>query len=305
MTQLDADGGTEMAGAIELALGNQPEQPRGSLRQVVFITDGAVGNEDALFRQISSTLGASRLFTVGIGSAPNSYFMRKAAQFGRGTFTYIGATSEVAGKMSELFTQLQSPVLRDIKVDWPGTATMYPQTVPDLYQGQPLVVTARLDRPVGYRDSGVRISGSRRDGEWKQLLRLNSGDSAQHAGVGTLWARARIAALEDRLIAEGETDDVRSAIVDVALLHRLVSRYTSFVAVDKTPVRPADSNLRTRQVPNARPAGQADQPFAYPQTATRACSACKQALLCLALAAQVWWLRRRDLRRRAVAGAQA
>ena len=79
---------TEMASAIRAALEGQPELPENTLRQVVFITDGSVGNEDALFKLISDHLGPSRLFTVGIGSAPNSYFMRKAAQFGRGTFTY-------------------------------------------------------------------------------------------------------------------------------------------------------------------------------------------------------------------------
>ena len=65
------------------------------LRQVVFLTDGAVGNEDEILRLIRERLGDRRLFTVGIGPAPNTFFMRKAAQFGRGTFTFIGDVREV------------------------------------------------------------------------------------------------------------------------------------------------------------------------------------------------------------------
>ena len=85
---LQADGGTRMMPALELALAQGPRA--GRLRQVVFMTDGAVGNEEALFSFISQHLGDNRLFTVGIGSAPNAHFMNRAAKFGRGTFTYIG-----------------------------------------------------------------------------------------------------------------------------------------------------------------------------------------------------------------------
>src|SRR4030095_12455289 len=71
-------GGTEMQPALEAALAGAA--PAGILRQVVFMTDGAVGNEEALLGSIAANLGNSRLFTVGIGSAPNAFFMRKAAQ---------------------------------------------------------------------------------------------------------------------------------------------------------------------------------------------------------------------------------
>ena len=85
------------------------------LRQVIFLTDGAVGNEERLFQAIRERLGDSRLFTIGIGSAPNSHFMREAARLGRGTFTYIGSPTEVQQKMTALFHKLESPVLADVQ----------------------------------------------------------------------------------------------------------------------------------------------------------------------------------------------
>ena len=94
---LRAEGGTEMLPAMRHALRNQPRD--GLLRQVVFLTDGAIGNEQALFDTIAERLGDSRLFTVGIGSAPNALFMRKAARFSRGTFAYIGSTQDVQVQM--------------------------------------------------------------------------------------------------------------------------------------------------------------------------------------------------------------
>jgi Ca-activated chloride channel family protein len=114
--RLGAEGGTQMLPALREALGGS--DAGGAVRQVIFITDGNVGNEAQLFSYVKQHLGESRLFTVGIGSAPNSHFMRKAARFGRGTFTHIGSPKEISAKMRELLGKLESPVLRDVRVAW-------------------------------------------------------------------------------------------------------------------------------------------------------------------------------------------
>src|SRR6185503_16658287 len=142
---LRAQGGTEMARALDLALDGR-ETP-GRIRQIVFLTDGAVGNEDYLLSMIRERLGDSRLFTVGIGSAPNSHFMTKAAQFGAGTFTYIGRIDEVKEKMSALFAKLESPVLKGLTIDWGASKGVeaWPKAVPDLYLGEPVFVLFSAD----------------------------------------------------------------------------------------------------------------------------------------------------------------
>jgi len=259
---LTIGGGTEISSALEMALRTDAEASAGLLRQVVFITDGAVGNEEALFAQIRRDLGRSRLFTVGIGSAPNSYFMRKAAEFGRGTFTYIGNLNEVTGKMSELFTRLSTPTLRDIEMEWPVDAEVFPNPVPDLYAGQPLVVTAKLD---GFKGK-LRIFGTTASSDWERSMRLRSKEHS--SGVATLWARDKIDWWDQQIALHGEGEESRQGILDIALEHQLMSRYTSFLAVEDKPSRPTGNEPKTSNVLNARPAGQGPQPFAYPQTAT-------------------------------------
>jgi Ca-activated chloride channel family protein len=86
------------------------------LRQIVFITDGQSGNEGAIFNTVEFDIDNDRFFTIGIGSAPNSYLLTKLADFGRGAFTYIGSQKEVSQKMNRLFEKLESPALTDIKV---------------------------------------------------------------------------------------------------------------------------------------------------------------------------------------------
>jgi Ca-activated chloride channel family protein len=245
---LQADGGTEMMGPLLAALEDTGEHT--PLRQVVFITDGCVGNEDALFAAIHEELGRSRLFTVGIGSAPNSHFMERAASVGRGDFTHVGTPSEVSLRMGEFFAKLENPVLADIELQWPDPdAETWPEQVPDLYAGRPVVVTARL----GTIHGELAATGIRANHSWDVRSPLSVG--AVRAGVNRLWARRKIASIIDQLARGVPEDQVRPQVVELALGHHLVSRYTSLVAVDVTPTRPLDEKMRTGAVQTNLPAG--------------------------------------------------
>lgn len=245
---LKATGGTEMASALNLAL-NSYEDP-GRVRQVIFLTDGAVGNEEQLFKLIQDKLGDSTLFTVGIGAAPNGYFMTKAAQAGRGTYTYIGKVDEVKDKMSALFAKLEAPVLKGVTLDWTATdVEQWPQRLPDLYLGEPIVVSAAADKLQG----SVLVLGFNGDQPWHAQIDL--GGAMPGEGVGVRWAREKIGALTDKLREGANENDIRAEVVDIALAHHLVSKYTSLVAVDKTPARPADAALNSGAMPTNLPDG--------------------------------------------------
>lgn len=266
VARLKADGGTEMLPALRAAL--EGADSGSEVRQVVFVTDGGVGNEEELFGYIRERLGRSRLFTVGIGSAPNSHFMTKAAEFGRGTFTYIGNRAEVDEKMGSLFRKLESPVVTDVRVEWDDASVeAWPARIPDLYAGEPLVVAARLSRASGT----VLVTGERAGARWTERIpvRLSTGDR----GLDRLWARRKIAALMDRMTdraAAADRDSLRCDVVNVALRHHLVSGFTSLVAVDLTPTAPRGAVCVTRAVPVHLPAGW-DHGHVFgemPQTAT-------------------------------------
>ncbi len=265
---LVANGGTQMRPAIEQALFAPVSGSH--LRQVIFITDGSVGNEEELFRLIEKSLGNTRLFTVGIGSAPNSWFMRKAAEAGRGTFTFISALHEVKEKMTRLFRKLEQPQITDIVVEWPNDPDFasYPQVIPDLYVGEPIVVKVRLANELQQGEQ-VKISGNSATGTWGAELTAELGENSP--GVAALWARARIEDLLDRQRRGADAQETRDAVVKTALAHHLVSKHTSLVAVDKTPVRPAASALNKEQVQNLLPYGQSSLAiFGFPATATNA-----------------------------------
>jgi Ca-activated chloride channel family protein len=260
--RLDADGGTEMLSALSLALRAAGPSAAGRVRQVVFVTDGSVGNEDQVLGLISRQLTDQRLFTVGIGSAPNRYFMRGAARFGRGSFTEVATLSEVGEKMNGLWTRLAAPVMTELSVEWqPGSRVeSFPSRLPDLYRGEPLVLVARLPSS---GSPSLTLSGRRSGRDFRTSLAGTSGKAER--GIHRLWARRKIEELMDSQIAGAGEESVQPAVIAVALQHGLVSRYTSLVAVDDR--KSVDGPGREVAVPLAVPDG--NSMFgSLPQTAT-------------------------------------
>ena len=249
-----------MLSALNIALQNT-EIEQSSLRQIIFITDGAVGNEAELFRYIDKNLKSSRLFTVGIGSAPNSYFMTEAAILGKGTFTYVNNVNAINTQMQALFNKLKKPVLADLQVNFPDNVEFYPTNIPDLYQGEPLVLSYKSDKPI----NNLLLSGILRSTPWQQHIAV--GDGANQTGLSTLWASRKIAQLERNKHKGHDIESTNNSILNVAMQHHLVSSMTSLVAVDITPT--ATTISKDGRVKNLRPKGQ-NHSGTLPQTATPA-----------------------------------
>jgi Ca-activated chloride channel family protein len=251
VASLEANGGTEMLPALEAALIDENPSDQARLRQVVFLTDGAIGNEDALFAAIDRGLGRSRLFTVGIGTAPNTFFMARAARLGRGTFTHIGDLAEVQEKAQSLFAALETPVMTDLAVELPNGAVgdVWPNPLPDLYGGEPVVLTAKLPSTEGT----LRISGELAGTRWAADLDVAS--AAQGRGVAQAWARSKIESIEELRFTGADPTAIDAGVLETALEFGLVSRLTSLVAVDVTPVRPEGASLARADAPTMLPEG--------------------------------------------------
>lgn len=251
--ELQAQGGTNIADALNMSLPRTLDESM--IRQVIFVTDGSVGNEEELFDIIHDNLGDSRLFTIGIGSAPNSRFMRSAATFGRGTFTYIGAIDQVTEKMSQLFQKLESPVLSDLKIAdsngnvLGGQADYWPNPIGDLYLGEPIIVSLKL--PLDQQN--LSISGKLATQDWNMDLPISTGGSEK--GLDVLWARNKIASLSESARTPMQRKNNATAITELGLKHHLVTRYTSLIAVDVTPTKPESELAKDTTLANHLPDG--------------------------------------------------
>lgn len=252
---LVATGGTEMLPALRTAL-RTSDASEGRLRQVIFLTDGAVNNELQMLNLIERELGNSRLFTVGIGSAPNSYFMTAAATSGRGSFVFIGDVNDVNDQMQALFAKIESPAIVDLTIEgFPVNVAVSPFPIPDLYAGDPIVLTVRV--PGGVEPQTVSLHGVRGGEDWQ--IDLDLVDAQIRPGVSKLWAREHIRDLEalrvSPLLVENQREDIDEDILATALEFGLVSRLTSLVAVDVEVTRPDGTDSESTDVPTNLPAG--------------------------------------------------
>ncbi|HBC07000.1 MAG TPA: marine proteobacterial sortase target protein, partial [Rhodospirillaceae bacterium] len=269
---LQAEGGTEIVNAVTAALAgvhgpaeDTGQGTRSRLKQIVLITDGAIGDEDRLLSLINGRIGDARLFTVGIGSAPNGFLMTRAARAGRGSYTFIQAAGEIKERMAELFLKLERPALTDVALTWPQggvhSVEVWPRPLPDLYAGEPLVALMKLNGA----GPEMKVSGRLGGRFWEQSVTITGGAPAP--GVASLWGREKIRQLMANMRtaslhlepkdADAARVEIRREIVDTALALGLVSKFTSLVAVDleTAPSRPAGTPLAAAQVPVNLPAG--------------------------------------------------
>src|SRR5579871_3407532 len=251
VSALQASGGTEMVPPMKAALTDRRGKDSQYLRQVVFLTDGEIGNEQELFDTIAAMRGRSRVFMVGIGSAPNSFLMTRAAEIGRGTFTHIGSVEQVQERMRELIEKLESPTVTGLTATLAGgIMDATPGVLPDLYRGEPVVIAAKL----GATDGTLEIKGTIGARPW--VVRLPVAKAAEGAGISKLWARRKITDAEMALrLREASSEETDKRVLALALEHHLVSRLTSLVAVDATPSRPEGARLSRAELPLNLPAG--------------------------------------------------
>lgn len=270
---LDAEGGTEMLPALIEALVDDTPGDTDRVRQVIFLTDGSISNEAEMLAALGADRGRSRVFMVGIGSAPNTYLMSRMAEVGRGTFTHIGDTSEVTARMTTLLDRLTSPVVTNLRVTSRGGAAEFtPADLPDLYEGEPLVVLSRARRAQGTLTVSGLIAGQ----PWSQQIDLGSATPGQ--GVAKLWARRRLTDIEvASRLGQMEDADAVEEIARLGLEFSIVTSETSLVAVDHTPRRPAGTRLTREELPLNLPHGwDFDHLFGGPLAPERAADAVSQ-----------------------------
>ena len=260
--RLNSYGGTEMYPALKYALKNFKSE-KSVLKQLIFLTDGAVTQESKLFSLINRELKTARLFTIGIGSAPNSFFMSRAAELGRGSHIYIGDMDEISNRMTDLFGKIENPVITDLELILPKgfVAEVYPNPLPDLYAGDPLSIAIR-----GKNASGIaKVIGKIGNQKWVARVTLDQG--SDQIGIAKLWAREKISNLERNRISlspnASQKADIDSELLQTALNYGLVSRLTSMVAVDITPSRPQGINFDTSKLKIAIPNGWDATQFEY------------------------------------------
>jgi Ca-activated chloride channel family protein len=248
-------GGTEMMKAIRAAL--VPSDKRDHVRVVCFLTDGYVGDDMEIVGEVQKHPNA-RVFAFGIGIAVNRFLLDKMAEAGRGAVEYVTLADKADEAADRFCERVRSPLLTDLYIDWGGlpVTDVYPQRLPDLFSGQPLIITGRYTQPASGK---VHLKGTRAGGPFAREISVTfSPSTPPFDALAGFWARRRIDALmsQDWLgIQQGNMKPVlKEQITQLGLDYRLMTQFTSFVAVEDRVVT-KDGKPQRVEVPVEMPEG--------------------------------------------------
>lgn len=251
----EGSGGTEMMKAVRAAL--DPSDSQSHIRIVCFMTDGHVGNDMEIIAEVQKHPHA-RVFSFGIGGSVNRFLLDKMAEYGRGEVEYVTLSDDGSAAARRFHERVRNPLLTDISIDWAGlpVTDVYPARVPDLFGAKPLILSGR------YTASGrgvIRLRGKVAGRDFVREIAVDLPKAEpRHDVLATLWARARI----DDLMGQdfngaqqgGMRADLRETITQLGLEYRLMTQFTSFVAVEELTVTDGGQPRRV-EVPVEVPEG--------------------------------------------------
>jgi Ca-activated chloride channel homolog len=252
LARVDARGGTEMLQPLQEGLALLSDA-NGRDAVLVLVTDGQIGNEDQVLRQLGAGLRGVRVHTVGIDQAVNAGFLRRLAEFGGGRCELVESEDRLDDAMDAIHRRINAPLAHGLRLRPDGLAIMddaiAPSRLPDLFSGVPLVVAGRYRGPA---EGSLTVTDG--EGQWSAAV---TGQPLHAAAVTAQWARAHLRDLEDRYICArdvGDSEELEQRIVDCSLRFGVLCRFTAFVAVDSRVVAEGAERHRVLQ-PVEAPAG--------------------------------------------------
>ncbi|HYW69817.1 MAG TPA: VIT and VWA domain-containing protein [Pyrinomonadaceae bacterium] len=229
-------GGTEMMKAIKASM--DPSDAQNHVRIVCFMTDGYVGNDLQIIGEVQKHPNA-RVFSFGIGSSVNRYLLDNMAKYGRGEVEYVGLNDDGSAAARRFYERVRNPLLTDISIDWNGlpVSDVYPKSIPDLFGAKPVIVNGRYS---GNGKGVIRLKGKMSGRDFVREIPVDFSQAQSHDVLATLWARTRVDDLMSQDFAGAQrgvmNDEVKQNIVQLGLDYRLMTQFTSFVAVEEMVV---------------------------------------------------------------------
>lgn len=245
LENLRGGGGTELLAAMQAAFARPMDPNR--LRVVIFATDGFVGNDSEILGSIGEVLGDARIYCVGIGTSVNHYLLDRMADLGRGAYVFVRPDESADDALAAFRSWVTRPYLTDLEIDWGSlpVADTIPARPRDLFSGQTLSIVGRY---LAAAAGEVVVRGKLGGVPWERRIKVELPDRALgHASLGSLWARRRVEGLMLENAAE-VPDSIRAEVTALALEHRILTAYTSFLAVDISRVaNPGGESMTVHQ----------------------------------------------------------
>lgn len=239
-------GGTNMLSAINRAM-KTPKETNYS-RSFVIVTDGYVTVEEKAFRTISQNLGNANFYAFGIGSGVNRFIIEGIAHVGRAEPFIVTDMKNAKKEANRLKKYIEYPMLTDIKFEATGVDLfdIIPEHIPDLMAARPIYFFGKYSDAFNGK---ITVTGNRGKENFKEVMVFPGHSNKENKALSYLWAREKIRYLDDFNTLRF-TEERKEEITKLGLDHNLLTKYTSFVAVDNVVV---NEDGKTKQVKQALP----------------------------------------------------
>jgi Ca-activated chloride channel homolog len=252
---LIADGGTEIPTAIEQAFAKPALKD--SLRLVVFLTDGYIGNESEVLTQIAEKIGSARIYALGVGTSVNRFLLEEMAVRGRGFARFIDPTEKADDVAIQLASKLESPVLTDIAIDWGDlqVSDISPSRIPDLFAGGAIRIQGKYQQPGQHT---IKVSGlvNGRKAQLPITVNLPANSGEQDNPIPIIWARSQIADAMRQIntpsymrLGDANENSLKDKVANLGLDFSLATQWTAFVAVSQKIVNEHPEQAEHNNVP--------------------------------------------------------
>jgi len=242
-------GGTAIDDALRKALALRPSDKTRPY-VIIFLTDGrpTIGETDEnkiVKNATSAATGVTRIFCFGIGTDVNTHLLDRITEETKAFSQYVLPEEDLEVKVSSFFTKIKEPVLADTRLQFTGnirTSKMYPSPLPDLFNGEQLIVAGRY---TGKGSSAVIIEGNVAGEPRRFSFDVEFGETTEHDFIPRLWATRRVGYLLDEIRLRGETKELKDEVTELARQYGIVTPYTAYLIVEDEQRRGVAQNVQT------------------------------------------------------------
>eukprot|EP01119_Soliformovum_irregulare_P016300 TRINITY_DN4699_c0_g1_i2.p1 TRINITY_DN4699_c0_g1~~TRINITY_DN4699_c0_g1_i2.p1 ORF type:complete len:850 (+),score=284.73 TRINITY_DN4699_c0_g1_i2:75-2624(+) len=232
-------GGTEIVAPL-MEIFREPVK-EGIPRQIFLLTDGEVRNTQECIDIVRKHANTTRVFTFGVGPEASKALVMGMAKAGEGKFEIIANETEMKSKVMRQLDNALKPAFTDIKIDWGTTKVQQtPYWIPPCFEGSRVIVYGTFENSEFPRE--VKITAASAAGPFQCTVPIEESVTPGHLFF-KLSAKSMLRDLEEGrsfmhndkgVLSKGKTSkDVDQMTIALSIKNSIVSKLTSFVAVEK------------------------------------------------------------------------
>ena len=228
---LAASGGTDIDGALAVALTELDDVNVRRPRALIFLTDGQGSTPpEVTLAKVRESAGGTRVFAFGAGGGVNRPFLSRLARDNRGEVCFIADAATIERDVARLWERIAAPLMVDLELAFEGVVveSLYPRSLPDLYRDGQVIVLGR------YHQAGhgtLRLTGTVRGQRRTFTVPIDLPEvEERHAAIEKLWAAGRVGHLTE-MIATRRDPELVDEVTRLGVVYNLATDYTAFIAI--------------------------------------------------------------------------